>query len=170
MSKNIRGAEKLLLKIYKEWDEESLNNELFMIEDMLSLLIRMERNDATVVFIQNYYGTQEEKVKTIKEVLSLFENKDNVVILTWAYVSTDEFKEEEYYNQYDFDKDYINESVENGKKPIPFDEVIERESKLLEDIGFIDINDFIGYEYSKAYLYDNTLGNEVVNFINTIHN
>ena len=166
MCKNIRGAEKLLLKIYKGWNEESLMDESFMIQDVLGVLTRMERNNATVVFIQNYYGTQEEKAEAIKEVLSLFENKDSVVILTWAYVSTNEFKEEEYYNQYDFDKDYIKESIENGKKPLPFDEVIERESKLLEELCFEYINNFIGYEFSKAYLYDNSLGREVINFIN----
>lgn len=169
MSKNIRGAEKLLLKIYKGWDEESLKNESFMIQDVLGILMRMERSNTTVVFIQNYYGTQEEKAETIKEVLSLLQNKDDVIILTWAYVSTYEFREEEYYNQYDFDKEYRKASIEAGKKEIPFDEVIERESKLLEELGFEDINNFIGYEYSKAYLYNNSLGNEVINFINAVN-
>lgn len=167
MSKNIRRAEKLLLKIYKGWDEESLKNESFMIQDVLGVLMRMERSNSTVVFIQNYYGTQEEKAEAIKDVLSLFENKDDVVILTWAYVSTYEFNEEEYYDQYNFDREYLKESIEAGKKEIPFDEVIERESKLLEELGFRDINDFIGYEFSKAYLYNNSLGEEMINFINT---
>lgn len=169
MNKSIRGAEKLLLKIYKGWDEESLNNESFMIGDMLSLLTRMERNDAILVFIQNYYGTQEEKAEAIKEVLSLFEDNKNVVILTWSYVSTDEFKEDEYYDQYSFDKEYREKSIEAGKKEIPFDEVVERESKLLEELGFKDINDFIGYEFSKAYLYNNSLGKEMINFINIVN-
>lgn len=165
MSKNIRRGEKLLVKIYNGMDEESIKDKPFMIQDVLGALMRMERTDVTLVYIQNYYGTQEEKAEFIKDLVSLFENKENVVILSWAYVSTDEFNEEEYYNQYDFDKDYIKESIEAGKKPIPFDEVIDRESKLLESVGFIDINNFVGYEYSKAYVYGNKLGNELANFV-----
>lgn len=165
--KNIRGKENLLVKVYKDWDQSIIDAaDMFMVEDVLGALMRMERTDATVVFIQNYYGTQEEKQKYIKDLLSLCENQENILILSWAYVSTNEFKEDEYYDQHDFDEDYIKESIEAGKKPIPFEDIIERESKMLESIGFVDINDFVGYEFSKAYVYGNSLGNNLVEFIN----
>ena len=168
MAKSIRGEERLLLKIYKNWDENvtDIGRESFMVQDVLGLLMRMNRKDTTLVLIQNYYGTKEEKENAIKELLSLFDGKEDVAILTWAYVSTDEFKEDEYYDTESYNKEYIKKSIEEGKKPIPWDEVIERESKLLESLGFYDINHFVQYEYSKAYLYGNKLGKEVINYIN----
>lgn len=168
MAKSIRGTERLLLKIYKGWDDETIVHESFMIHDILGILSAMGRNDSTLIFIQNYYGTQEEKANSIKEVLSLFDNKEDVAILSWAYVSTDEFPEDKYYDQNNICQKM--DGIRHNKKPIPFDEVIERESKLLEGLDFININKFIGYEYSEAYLYNNSLGREINNFINIINN
>ena len=167
MAKQIKGKESLLVKIYKDWNEETINKEMFMIQDILGVLMRMERTDTTLVFIQNYYGTQEEKQKALEEVLSIFKDKDNIVILSWAYVSITEFPESEYYDpSFGEYSEHVQKSIMEGKKPVPYDEIIERESKLLESVGFIDINDFVGYEHCKAYLYGNSLGNEVINFIN----
>lgn len=161
MINHIQGrAEKILMKIFKDWDIESLN-EMMMVQDLLGILEEMNRRDVTVVVIINYNGTQKEKEESIKYVTSLFENKDDVVILTWAYVSTKEFPETNYY---DASLGEIPEEEAAGKKPVPYDEFIERESKLLESIGFIDFNGFINYEFSKAYLYGNKLGKEILEY------
>lgn len=157
-------SEKILMKIFKGWkNEDDINNEMFMVRDLFGVLTAMGRTDATVIVILNYNGTQEEKAEALKDIISLFDSKDDVVILTWAYVSTKEFTELEYYNQYNKNEDYIKESKEANKKPIPYNEIIERESKLLESVGFIDFNFYVNYEFSNAYLYGNSLGKEVIN-------
>lgn len=157
MEKRNIKRENILLKIYKNWDNSTIENEMFMVQDVLSMMMCIKRTDVTLVLIEGYNGTQKEKEEAIKEVLSLFENKDNVIILTSAYVSTIEFPESEYYNPYDTDT-WL--SIE-GKSPIPFDRVIERESELLESLDFININDYVQYEFSKAYVYGNTLGKQM---------
>ena len=166
--KTVGIGENIVLKIYNNWNADTLDKEIFMIRDVLGALMLMEREDSTLVYIQNYNGTQEEKEESIKYVLSLFNDKENAVILIQAHVSKVEFPEEKYYDPYDGDEKYIKNSIKAGKKPIEFDKIIERESKLLESIGFIDINDFVQYEFSKAYLYGNSLGKELANFINNM--
>ena len=156
-------SENLLIKIFKDWDQEQSNNkEMMMIQDLFGILTMMEKPKTTVVLILNYNGTQEQKEESIKELISMYENKDDVVIITWAYVSTKEFPEAEYYD--DTSLRDLEESIALGKKPVPFDEVLERESKLLESIGFIDFNEYVGYENSRAYLYGNPLGKEVTEY------
>lgn len=167
MSTNINEitgrSENLLIKIFKDWDKELSNDkEMMMIQDLFGILTMMEKEKTTVVLILNYNGTQEQKEESIKELVSMYEDKEDVVIITWAYVSTKEFPETEYYN--DRSLRDLEESVVFGKKPVPFDEIIERESNLLESIGFIDFNEYVGYENSRAYLYGSALGKEVVEY------
>jgi hypothetical protein len=38
---------------------------------------------------------------------------------------------------------------------------------LLESIGFLDFNDYVGYENKKAYIYGNNLGKKILERINS---
>ena len=154
--------ENLTVKIFNCLDDTTYDfgDMMFLIFDTFGLLEETNHKDTPVVFIQNYNGTQEEKAKTISDFVSLYEGK-NVAIVSWAYVSTEEFSEEKYYDPYEaHHEDDISKKI-----PIPYEEVIERESKLLESVGFININNFCNYEFAKVYIYSNQIGKEIVKLI-----
>ena len=167
-----RGAENAVIEIIKvkkaleRIESENLRHlDSFLVDDTILLLSEINK-DSTIVYIQNYYGSQEEKKELIEEIVSLFNNKEDYLILSWAYVSLDEFPEDKYYDPYL----NISEEEKQGKQPIPFDEVLIRESKMLESVGFIDFNDYYGLEFSKGYIYNNKLGNEVINYHKNLSN
>lgn len=156
--------EKLLIKTYSNlqtYDEEALKDEQFMVQDLIGVLKDMNRNDVKVFVIVNYNGTQQEKEENIKYLLESVGCKANTVVLSWAYASTKEFPEDKYYDP----NSVIAPKGNPDGLPVPIDKIVERESKLLESIGFIDFNFYTGYEYAKAYIYGNILGQEVVGYI-----
>lgn len=133
----------------------------FIVGDTVSLLSHVNP-DSIIVYISSYTinnPSQDEKKKMLQNIVSGYKDKENYLVLTSAYVSLDEFPEDKYYDPY-----INNENIE-GKEEIPFDEVIERESKLLESIGFIDFNDYVSLEFSKAYVYNNKLAQDMFNYI-----
>ena len=169
MYNTIEGREeKILMKIFKDWDKDYVAtfNEMMMVQDLLGFLKEMKRTDVTVVVIINYNGTPEEKIESLKYVTSLFENRDDVVILSWAFASIRDYPESQYYDSsLGDDTEEAKEEIKDGKKPVPYDEAIYDAKKILESAGFINSNDFIGYyEFSETYLYGNKLGNEVIEF------
>ena len=38
---------------------------------------------------------------------------------------------------------------------------MDRESKFISSLGFIDVNFYTNYKYKIAYIYNNILGNEI---------
>lgn len=92
------------------------------------------------------------KEKTLKHVLDTFKEND-CVIITDAYVSLNEFPNEIYT---------LDKQEEPDKELLPIDDVLKRESNLLEKLGFININDYIQYEYKVAFIYGNTNGKFLV--------
>jgi hypothetical protein len=155
---------KLTEKHIKNWIEPQ--HDSFIHTDTVGNLMLMEQ-PASIIEIYKYSGDQEAKKKEIEEIIAEYGNNEDVVIITTAYVSTEEFPETEYYDSRSFDKEYINQSKLENKKPVPYDEIISRESKLLESIGFLDFNDYVGYENKKAYIYGNNLGKKILERINS---
>ena len=160
---------KTMLTVFKagECSLEEIRKESFMIQDTIGVLQSMNKPETMVVSISNYNGTQEQKESFYKDIVSWF--KDDVVVLASAGATMNEFPETEYYDSNaPEESEYVKEAIKNGKKPIPFDEVIARESKLLESIGFKDFNGYVNYEYSKAYLYGNDIGKEILEFVTSL--
>lgn len=77
--------------------------------------------------------------------------EDELYLIT-AYISEDEFPEDEY----------ILYGNEEGKKLIPVDEILERENSIMEDAGFVNVNDYVDYEYKTAFIYPNEAGKKVI--------
>ena len=80
-------------------------------------------------------------------------------------VTTDEFPEAKYYI-----KELLSKDEEIGDReeltPEMFDSVIKRECEILESLGFENINNFVGYEWSEAYIYTgNEAGKQIYNKI-----
>lgn len=77
--------------------------------------------------------------------------EDGLYLIT-AYISEDEFPEDEY----------ILYGREEGKKLIPADEILKRENSIMEDAGFVNVNDYVDYEYKTAFIYPNEAGRKVI--------
>lgn len=139
-------------------NEFYLNNKELMISIIASILRDIIKipNDVTIVNISSYKGTTEEKQKAIKDVCEKYKEGEHIICTT-AYVSTDEFPEDKYFD-IDFDEPV------NGKQPVPYEEIIQRESIMLEELGFVNINNFIGYSKKAAYIYPNALGKQIIEY------
>lgn len=83
---------------------------------------------------------------------------ENELYITTAYISCEEFPEDEYYI-FENDKDV-------NKKLLPVNEVLERENKILEDAGFVNVNNYVGYEYKTAFIFPNEIGQKVIDKMN----
>jgi hypothetical protein len=127
----------------------------FIEGDIKAVLAAMEKNDVDIIYIVSNEGrTVEEKYNNLRLVLSqLSENTDeHTVILSDAYISAQEYPKEVYPFPYGI----TNEKIES---------ILDQQSKILEDAGFFNINDFIQYEYKRGFIYKNKIGNEVIEFI-----
>ena len=127
----------------------------FLHQDIIGFLMHLGKS-ARLVNIINHEGTHEEVEELIKDVIEKYDD-GNTVIFTTAYISTVEFPEEKYY----IDMPGIIQDMKKGKKRVPMNTVLDRESKFISSLGFIDVNFYTNYEYKIAYIYDNILGNEI---------
>lgn len=148
------------VNVKKNSKEEDFKNYSFMVQDVAGILTSLDL-EAVIVEIYKYSGTQEEKADIIKRICASFPDngEKKFVICTKAYASTEEFPESKYY-----DLGNVQGGVCDGKKPVPFGEVIRRESCMLENIGFAGFNCIVGYENSKAYIYANDKGKLVLDY------
>lgn len=102
-----------------------------------------------IIYLQSiHYASEEQKREFIAWLTS---NNPDAVIITEAYASTEEYPESEYY---------LGEP-EEGKKPLPLDEILTYEGGILEDLGFVSVNNYIKYEHKIAYIYNNEIGREM---------
>lgn len=80
---------------------------------------------------------------------------EDTVVLTTAYISTDLYPESEWRLPGDCDE-------ADNRKVIPVGSVLEKEAELLEAVKFVNVNDFVRYEYKEAYVWPNNIGKRVV--------
>lgn len=128
--------------------------ESFMVKDIAGILEELN-SDAKIVELDYEYN---ENLK--KELDDYFSCRklNNTVFCIAAYLSKKEFSPEEYYLY----------EEEEGKKPLPADEILERDSKVLIESGFVNVNDFVRYEYKVAFIYPNLIGLQVIEKINEL--
>lgn len=87
---------------------------------------------------------------------------EDTVVLTTAYISTDLYPESEWRLPGDCDE-------ADNRKVIPVGSVLEKEAELLEAVKFVNVNDFVRYEYKEAYVWPNNIGKRVVECLSLIH-
>lgn len=149
------------VNVKKNSKEDDFKCYSFMVQDIAGALVRLGL-EAVVVEIDRYSGTQEEKPDIIKRVCTAFpdEEEKKFVICTRACAGTEEFPGSGYY-----DPGEERSGMHDGRKPVPFSEIIRRESVMLEDIGFVDFNQVVSYENSKAYVYANDVGQLLLDYL-----
>lgn len=152
----IKDIEHLKLYVYtaREHVDPTVTRMPYMIEKIYNFLIDVGLKNTMIVEINGY--ETENKKEEISNTIDLFENSDNIILCTKAYVSKYEFQGDKYYNP------NLHEPVA-GRKPIPFEEVLARESKMLKELGFIDISKWIGErKRTISFMYPNNLGEIII--------
>lgn len=139
--------------------EDISNYHNFMVNDIAGAMELMNIFDKEIIFISTYGVTQEEKDEIISDILKKF-NSDKYIICTASYISTVEFPPSEYYLKEEVEPDKEN------KKLIPVDDILKRDTELLEKHGFININGYTRYEYKEALIYGNKTGNKIAEYLN----
>ena len=100
-----------------------------------------------------------------KAAKSILENNEDKVIIVTAAVKEDAFPESKYYCSTMFN---VTEQEKEGKFDLPFDNILDITCELLVELGFVNINDFIQYEFSVAYIYPNEKGKKVIEYIKSL--
>lgn len=83
---------------------------------------------------------------------------EDELYITTAYISDKEFPYDEYY--------IFEDEKDVNKKPLPVNEVLERENKIMEDAVFVNVNNYVDYEYKTAFIYPNEMGQKVIDIMN----
>lgn len=137
-------------------EEEAMTEEKFLTDgffhgDVHFAVQELGLTDVRIKLLyQKQNGDKEQRVKEWQSRLSNLE--DNVVVLTSAFISTDEFPE----------SDWCLEEDSTDRKLIPVNDVLERECAVLESAGFVNVNDFIRYENKEAYVWPNEAGKKII--------
>lgn len=128
----------------------------FFLEDIQDVLhIRLNNNNTA-----NIESDEKDFEKALKEIKDYCQNTgDKKIIIAVADIKTKDFPEEEYTL-------YVSKGCD--KKLIPVDEVLKKTGKLYEEAGFINVNEYVGYEYETAFVYPNKYGKEIIQEFNAI--
>ena len=144
----------VIYHIIENSDETFKNSKYsnFMISDITHEM-KKHSIQKPILYIMKNEGTEEYKKKYLDEIISKF-SKD-YIICTCAYASKDEFPSSKYYLG----------KPEVGKEPLPIDEILDRERKILEEKGFISINSYVAYEYKDVFIYLNNEGTILASYM-----
>lgn len=127
----------------------------FFTADVKGALTELDMPDTKIVMLQwDTQGIELDRISQWNQYLKRTDN--NTVILTTAYISTEEFPESEWYLP-----DEENDDT-GTKKPIPADAVLKRQMRILEAVGFVNVNGFVRYNYKEAYIWPNEVGIKVI--------
>ena len=143
-------TEKIIKTEDYKLNEVNNPNMSFMINDIMGFLKDI---DPTASVARLHYLGKAKK-EEFEEYINAHKSDNNVICVA-AYASKVEFPPEKYY-LYEIDK-------EKGKKLLPLKEILERESKVLEECGFNDINEYVQYETQVPFIYPNEIGLKVIN-------
>lgn len=161
----VKNSNNLSLLTFGMKEDPDYSDGCFISNDTLSLLNDIEHPDNTkVLYIVEHVGDIEEQKKEIKEIIDVFKNAKNWVVVSSSYVSVVDFPEEEYFDPQE------NPDYEGDKKPVPYDEVLSKQDKMFEELGFVDYNFYVAYENSHVWIYPNELGLKVLEYAKELRN
>lgn len=130
----------------------------FIVQDILGILKALGMEEKLFYF-EYAFPINNKGAKAILDVI-----KDDIIITT-AAVKEFAFPESKYYCSTMFNE---KEQDKEGKFDLPFDNILDITCELLEELGFVNINDFVQYEFSVAYIYPNEKGKKVIEYIKSL--
>lgn len=139
-----------------------INKCTFLAEDTAGVCKEMGYDNIYFAEIYDYYLEDGYTIDQCKEVIKqdidiLTKENPDTVIVTTAYVPLKEFSPEEYYSE-------DGHGNKNGK-PLPVNETLEKYSKMLEELGFVNINNLSCYEMKVAFMYDTEYTRPIIEHI-----
>lgn len=128
-------------------------NGLFL-DDVKEILQSLGITNAKILMLQQeQIGSELDRICQWNRYLEGL--SEDTVVLTTTYISTDLYPESEWRLPGDCDE-------ADNRKVIPVGSVLEKEAELLEAVKFVNVNDFVRYEYKEAYVWPNNIGKRVV--------
>lgn len=127
----------------------------FMMEDIAALRDHLNLDTKIIHVCSFYAATEEAKAQIFKEVI---EQYNDCIILTTDCLSIIEFPEALYNDPFEGVRD-------PNKKDIDVPAIKARDKKLLESVGFRDINFYVNYEFKNAYMYQNEVAKPLFDYL-----
>lgn len=137
----------------------NINSDGFFLEDIEHVL-HIKLNSTNVANIESDRKVYNKALKEIKDYCK--EIGEKKIIIATADIKKEDYPEEKYV----LNEDELKMSP--NKKLIPVDKVLKEQSKIYEEAGFVNVNDYVGYEYKVAFIYPNEYGKKVINKFNQI--
>ncbi len=133
----------------------------FMVEDLKGILKEINPNALIIEIDYEYHKDTEYFIKEFIRDSSI-KYHCPILFCATAYASTKEFPEDEYY---------LDETLSDGdnRKLLPIKNILERDSEIFINCGFININNWINYKHKIAFLYPNDIGMEVYKVIQKLN-
>lgn len=126
----------------------------------IQALMDIKRNRIHMIRIDDDDYLDKNKADVFKDYMKNM--PEDELYITTAYISAEEFPYTEYY----FFETENNLDLNKKKKHIPVNEVLERENKILEDAGFVNVNNYVDYGYKTAFIFPNEIGQKVIDKMN----
>ena len=152
---------------YRTIDEIIRYNNSCFVENDIAYLMDKLNIDKRIIFINQYADLEEkgDKFTRLKKVLDALNNdpefKDSIILIN-SYVSCTEYPREEYY---------LNESEkDDNKKLLPLNDILKEYEEKFVNLGFVNINNLVEYEYQEAFMYNNEAAKEVLEYIEKNYN
>lgn len=140
----------------------------FAIDDVIGLLQEnkeeFDENFNRLIVNYHFSSSSDNALEDFKAFIDEF-GKDYIIIID-TFVSRKEFPEDKYYLMCGESIIGAVDNIEN-KKPVPIDETLEREDKILREIlnnNILDINKMVDYNYKVPYIYLNDYGKIVAKY------
>ena len=145
--------------------DTNANFKTFLSRDVAEMCGEAKMHNAIISEIYNFYkkgySVEDCKKEVEKDLESIQKSKDgwNTIIVAASYVPIAEYSPAEYHHDI-----YGNP---DGKE-LPVEETLDKYSKMLEELGFININHLINYDMKVAFIYPNDASKKVIDYINTL--
>lgn len=108
------------------------------------------------VYALSYPFPFDPSAKTLLEV-----HQDDIIIALTT-INTTEFSADKYYCD---EIDEYNTEDKTNKLNLPYKSIINTICDELESLGFVDINNYVGYDKYVAYIYPNAKGKKIIDYI-----
>jgi len=129
----------------------NINSDVFFLED-IGHILHIKLNSTNIANIESDIKDYDKALKEIKDYCKKIGEKK--IIIATADIKTEDYPEDKYVLNEDELKMFPN------KKLIPVDKVLKEQSKIYEEAGFVNVNDYVDYEYKVAFIYPNEYGKE----------
>ena len=152
------------IRVIDDLSSESIAKSAFIVQDIVGALEAISGNPVTdmsdkkIIQIYRNEGTDEEKLESIKKVISAAPQD---IICADVYISEDEFPELKA-NGYQTWGDLSSELKVRVAR------ALERDVKIYEKANFVNINNYVEYEYKVAMIYANEIGRIIIDEVNKV--